>query len=537
MKKLFYNATFHTMDNGKIARNILVEGDRILAVDCDPAACAEDPGCRRIDLGGRTVLPGFHDSHQHFLCYAIDKEKIDFYHAKSISDMRDMTRRYIDERRIPKGQWIQGGGWNENFFDVKKVPTRQQLDEMAPDNPLIFTRACCSTAVANTAALRLAGIFDDPPHMDDGEIVLDSRGVPTGLLNERARFYVYSIIPNISKNEVKQLILDYQEDLLKTGLTTVQTDDFKLWDATFKDILEAYKELEREGRLKVRFIQQLRLIDHRELDEYLALGIRPYEGSEMFRTGTFKLLPDGSLGGKTAALLEHYEGEPGNKGILTYTREQLYSLLEKAHRNGLQLAMHAIGDGAMDLVLSCYQELQEKYPREDPRFRIIHCQITNEDILDRFAAQNVIADIQPLFIKADMEVAEQLIGKERLRTSYNWKTMLKKGVHISGSSDAPVESFDPRLAIYCAVTSKNLEGKPEDGWMPEQRLTREEAIALYTTGAAYTCYEESIKGMLRQGYLADFLVMPEDIMNVPEDRIQTLDVEEVWVGGEKVYTK
>ena len=348
---------------------------------------------------------------------------------------------------------------------------------------------------------------------------------------------VCCIIPNISKNEVKQLILDYQEDLLKTGLTTVQTDDFKLWDATFKDILEAYKELEREGRLKVRFIQQLRLIDHRELDEYLALGIRPYEGSEMFRTGTFKLLPDGSLGGKTAALLEHYEGEPGNKGILTYTREQLYSLLEKAHRNGLQLAMHAIGDGAMDLVLSCYQELQEKYPREDPRFRIIHCQITNEDILDRFAAQNVIADIQPLFIKADMEVAEQLIGKERLRTSYNWKTMLKKGVHISGSSDAPVESFDPRLAIYCAVTSKNLEGKPEDGWMPEQRLSREEAIALYTTGAAYTCYEESIKGMLRQGYLADFLVMPEDIMNVPEDRIQTLEVEEVWVGGEKVYTK
>jgi len=535
MKKLFYNALFRTMDNGKTAENMLIEGGRIRAINCDALAYSNDSSCERIDLKGRTVLPGFHDSHEHFLCYAIDKEKIDFYNAKSIKEMAEMTRRYIQERSIPKGQWIQGGGWNENFFDIKKVPTRKQLDEMAPDHPVMFTRACCSTAVANTEALQRAGIFENPPKMSDGEIVIDESGVPTGLLNERARFYVYNIIPNISKDDVKQLIVDYQEDLLRTGLTTVQTDDFKLWDASFKDIIQAYKELEREGKLKVRFIQQLRLVNHKELDEYLAMGIKPYEGSEMFKTGTFKLLPDGSLGGKTAALLEPYEGDPNNLGILTYSREELYSLLEKAHVNGLQLAMHAIGDGTMDLVLSCYKELQEKHPKTDPRFRIIHCQITNEDILNRFAAQNVIADIQPLFIKADMEVAEQLIGKERLRTSYNWKTMLKKGVHISGSSDAPVESFDPRLAIYCAVTSKNLEGKPEDGWMPEQRLSREEAVALYTTGSAYTCYEENTKGMLKEGFLADFIVMPEDIMTVSEEAIQTLNIDEAWVGGEKVY--
>ena len=537
MKKLFYNAKFYTLNESNTAQSMLCENGRILAMDCDPLAYADDPSCEQIDLKGRIVLPGFHDSHEHFLCYAIDKEKIDFYNARSVKEMAEMTSRYIQERRIPKGQWIQGGGWNENFFDIKKVPTRKQLDDMAPDNPVMFTRACCSTAVANTAALQLAGIFENPPQMNDGEIVVDENGIPTGLLNERARFYVYDIIPNISKDDVKQLILDYQEDLLKTGLTTVQTDDFKLWDATFKDILQAYKELEQEGKLKVRFIQQLRLVNHEELDAYLAMGIKPYEGSEMFKTGTFKLLPDGSLGGKTAALLAPYEGEPDNRGILTYSREELYSLLEKAHVNGLQLAMHAIGDGTMDLVLSCYKELQEKHPKEDPRFRIIHCQITNEDILNRFAEQNVIADIQPLFIKADMEVAEQLIGKERLRTSYNWKTMLQKGVHISGSSDAPVESFDPRLAIYCAVTSKNLEGKPENGWMPEQRLSREEAIALYTTGSAYTCYEENIKGRLKDGFLADFIVMPDDIMTIPEEEIQTLRIDEAWVGAEQVYKR
>ena len=535
MKKLFYNATFRTMDGTRIAKNMLVEDDRIAAIDCDASVCESDPDCRMIDLGGRTVLPGLHDSHQHFLCYAIDKEKIDFYHAKSVQDMAELTRRYIEERNIPKGEWIQGGGWNENFFDVKHVPTRQQLDEMAPDHPVMFTRACCSTAVANTAALKLAGIFEHPPAMDDGEVVVDEHGVPTGLLNERARFRVYDIIPKISKDEVKQLILDYQDDLLAAGLSTVQTDDFKLWDATFQDILQAYNELNEAGLLKVRFIQQLRLVDHEQLDAYLSMGIGPYEGTGKFKVGTYKLLPDGSLGGKTASLLEPYEGDEDNRGILTYTREELYSLLEKAHTNGLQLAMHAIGDGAMDLVLSCYEELQEKYPREDPRYRIIHCQVTSEDILNRFARQDVIADIQPLFIKADMEVAEELIGSDRLRTSYNWKTMLDKGIHISGSSDAPVESFDPRLAIYCAVTSKNLEGHPPGGWMPEQRLSRQEAVSLYTSFPAYTCYEEENKGMLKQGFLADFIVMPEDIMTVPEQEIQTMAIDEVWVGGEKMY--
>jgi len=536
MKQFFYNAKIRTMDGMRIAENMLVENGRIQALDCDVDTCVNDPDCSASDLGGRVVLPGFHDSHQHFLCYAIDKEKIDFYNAKSVQQMADMTKEYIEKRRIPKGEWIQGGGWNENFFDIKKVPTRQQLDDMAPDHPLIFTRACCSTAVANTAALKLAGIFDNPPHMEDGEIVVDEHGVPTGLLNERARFHIYDIIPKISKDEIKQLILDYQEDLLKAGLTTVQTDDFKMWDATFQDILQAYKELEEHNLLKVRFIQQLRLVDHEQLDAYLDLGIEPYEGTDMFRVGTFKLLPDGSLGGKTAALLEPYEGDAHNRGILTYSREQLYSLLEKAHVNGLQLAMHAIGDGASDLVLSCYEELQNKYPRQDPRFRIIHCQITNEDILNRFAKQNVIADIQPLFIKADMEVAEELIGKERLSTSYNWKTMLNKGIHISGSSDAPVESFDPRLGIYCAVTSKNLEGHPPGGWMPEQRLSRQEAVSLYTSFPAYTCYEENYKGMLKEGYLADFIVMPEDIMTVPEMDIQTLEIDEAWIGGEKMYS-
>lgn len=532
MKVLFKNGNIHTMNGAEIVSSILVEDGKILAAG---DVCA-DGVCQVVDLEGKTVVPGFHDSHEHFLCYATDKEKIDFFHAKSLEDMKRMTEEYIEKKGVKKGEWIQGGGWNENNFDHPVLPTRQDLDAFCPDNPVIFTRACCSVAVANTLALKKAGIFEHPPILDDGVIVVDEEGVPTGMLHERARFLIYDILTKYTKDQLKQFILDYQEDLLKTGLTTVQTDDFKLWDATREDILDAYRELEAEGRLKVRFIEQLRLITQEELDDYLKDGQLTGEGSNFFKIGAFKLLPDGSLGGKTAALREPYEGEETYRGILVYDEEAFYLLLEKAHINNLQLAMHAIGDRTMDVILDCYEKLAKKYPKEDPRFRIIHCQITTEDILDRFAKNNVIADIQPMFIRADMDVAEDLLGKERVRTSYNWKTMLKKGIHISGSSDAPVESFDPILAIHCAVTSQNLEGKPEGGWMPDQKLTVQEAVELYTTGAAYTAYEEEYKGKLTEGYLADFVVLSQDIFEVDESEIINTKVEKTYLGGELVYS-
>lgn len=533
MKTVFKNGRIHTMEGEEVISAFAAENGRIVAIDSNPT----DGKTVEVDLGGKTVIPAFHDSHQHFLCYATDKEKINFFDAKSLDDMKRLTEEYMARKGVKKGQWIQGGGWNENNFDDPVLPTRQDLDRFCPDNPAIFTRACCSVAVANTLALKEAGIFENPPAMDDGHIVVDENGVPTGMLHERARFLIYDILTKYTKEEIKQFILDYQEDLLATGLTTVQTDDFKLWDATIKDIMDAYRELDREGKLKVRFIQQLRLINMQELEYYLTDGQITGEGTDHFKIGAFKLLPDGSLGGRTAALREPYINDGDNRGIFVYDREEFYQLLERAHTGGLQLAMHAIGDRTMDIILDCYEKLAENYPKDDPRFRIIHCQITDEAILDRFARDNVLADIQPLFIRADMEVAEELLGKERLSTSYNWKTMLNKGIHVSGSSDAPVESFDPMLAIHCAVTSTNLKGEPEGGWMPDQKLTVQEAVALYTTGSAYTSFEEGYKGKIKEGYLADFIVLSDDIFSIPEEEILSVKVEKTYLGGEPVYTR
>ena len=534
MKTLFQNGNIHTMNGSEVVRSLLVENGRVVDVNCG----VPDDACQVVDLHGKTVLPGFHDSHQHFLCYATDKEKINFFGSRSLQEMADRTKKYIAERGIQKGEWIQGGGWNENDFDVPVLPSRQDLDAFCPDNPAIFTRACCSVAVANTAALKAAGIFDHPPVLQDGHIVLDENGVPTGMLHERARHLVYNSLTKYTKEQLKQFILDYQKDLLATGLTTVQTDDFKLWDAAIDDILAAYEDLDREGKLDVRFIQQVRLVNNQELDDYLRHHEgRTGSGSEFFKIGAFKLLPDGSLGGKTAALREPYEGDPQNKGIFVYDEQEFYDLLEKAHRNGLQLAMHAIGDHTMDVILDCYEKIAAKYPKADPRFRIIHCQITSEDILDRFARNGVLADVQPLFIRADMEVAEELLGKDRVSTSYAWKTMLNKGIHVSGSSDAPVESFDPILAIHCAVTSQNLEGQPAGGWLPKQKLSVQEAVALYTTGSAYTSFEENSKGKLSPGYLADFIVLSQDIFSVPESEIIRTKIEQTYLGGKLVYTR
>ena len=457
MKTLFRNGSIHTMNGTEVVHSLLVEDGRILDVNCDVPAGE----CQVVDLHGKTVLPGFHDSHEHFLCYATDKEKINFFGIRSLEEMAERTRRYIADRGIKKGEWIQGGGWNENEFDVPVLPSRQDLDKFCPDNPAIFTRTCCSVAVANTAALKAAGIFDDIPTLQDGHIVVDENGVPTGMLHERARHLVYDILTKYTKEQLKQFILDYQKDLL----------------------------------------------------------------------------PDGSLGGKTAALREPYEGGPENKGIFVYDEKVFYDLLEKAYRNGLQLAIHAIGDYTMDVILDCYEKIAAKYPKPDPRFRIIHCQITSEDILDRFARNGVLADIQPLFIRADMEIAEELLGKERVSTSYAWKAMLDKGIHVSGSSDVPVESFDPILAIHCAVTSQNLEGQPEGGWLPQQKLTMQEAVALYTTGSAYTSYEENVKGKLCPGYLADFIVLSQDIFSVPENEIVNTKVEQTYLGGKLVYSR
>ncbi len=356
------------------------------------------------------------------------------------------------------------------------------------------------------------------------------RGIDTPVRQRRRR--VFKEVANLAYNS-KNL----KDDMEALPYKIVDYEESEFWESVYRDRAIIRERIRLAIGLPLRDLSEYAPTDA-QLEDYLHRHSgRTGDGSEFFKIGAFKLLPDGSLGGKTAALREPYEGDPENKGIFVYDEKVFYDLLEKAYRNGLQLAIHAIGDYTMDVILDCYERIAAKYPKPDPRFRIIHCQITSEDILDRFARNGVLADIQPLFIRADMEIAEELLGKERVSTSYAWKTMLDKGIHVSGSSDAPVESFDPILAIHCAVTSQNLDGQPAGGWLPQQKLTVQEAVALYTTGSAYTSYEENVKGKLCPGYLADFIVLSQDIFSVPENEIVNTKVEQTYLGGKLVYSR
>ncbi|MGB9813816.1 MAG: amidohydrolase [Thermovenabulum sp.] len=490
-----------------------------------------------IDLKGKTVVPGFNDSHMHLLSFALSLEKADLNGCDGINELIRRVRKFIEANGIKNGEWVQGRGWNHEFFKEKRMPTRRDLDKISEEHPIILTRTCGHVAVANTYALKLAGIFENPPYVEGGSIDLDEKGTPTGILRENAMELVYKLLPMYKKDKIKEMIIKASNNFLKAGLTSVQTDDLDSIKGDFKEILEAYFELEAEKKLPIRVNEQVLLPTMEKLEAFLELGYRTGHGSEYFKIGPLKLLTDGSLGGRTAALSFPYEDDKTTRGIAIYNQEQLDELIEKAYLNGMQVACHAIGDRAMDMVFSSYDKAMKKFPKKDPRLRIIHCQITTEELIDKFKKYNVIADIQPIFVSSDLTIVEKRVGKERAKWTYNWKTLIEKGVHVAGGSDCPVEPFNPILGIYAAVTRKNLSGYPEDGWLPEQRLSVKQAVHIFTMGSAYCTYEESIKGSITPGKLADMVVLSEDIFNIVPDEIKDVGVEMTILGGKIVYTK
>lgn len=539
MDMILFNGNIITVDgNNPKAEAVGISGNRVVfAGKNEEALSLKHSATEIIDLKGKTVVPGFNDSHMHLLSYAISLDMADLNDAAGIDDLIGKVRIFIEEKNIPEGQWIQGRGWNQERFSEKRMPTRHDLDKISQNHPIVLARTCGHVCVANTMALVACGIFNSPPAVDGGSIDLDDDGIPTGILRENAMELVYRLIPPSDKYKIKHMISKAAKDCLRAGLTSIQTDDFGAIKGDFKDILDAYFELEKENKLPIRVSEQVLLPDMAKLEGFLKLGLKTGDGGEFFKIGPMKLLIDGSLGARTAALSEPYEDDKKTSGIAIYTQEELNRLVEKAHRKGMQVACHAIGDRAMEMVFTAYGNAIKKYPREDPRFRIIHCQITTKEILDKFKKYNVIADIQPIFVSSDLSIVEERVGKQRAEWSYNWKSLLERGVHVAAGSDSPVESFNPLWGIYAAVTRKTLGGFPENGWLPEQKLSVEQAVYLFTMGSAYCTYEENIKGSITPGKLADLVVLSEDVFGIPPDEIKNVQVEKTFVGGKLQYER
>lgn len=533
--KLFVNGNILTLDHEhpKVEAMIVAYGRIIDIGSTNHVLRLRTPGCEVIDLRGATVLPGFNDSHMHLLNWGLEMDGLDLACAESVDELVSLGRRFAQQH--PERGWILGRGWNDENFEKKQLPTATILDHVCSDRPLMFTRVCGHVCAVNSAALYIAGIGADTPDPAGGHIDKDPyTGLPTGILRETAMDLVLKHIPEPTLDDLKRAIRTAAHAAAALGLTSVQTNDI-MGSPSMQRCLEAYRQLYAEGELPIRINLQVGLPTREELDLYLSIRHRYEMPGDMFRLGPLKLFADGSLGARTAALNQPYCDEPDNQGITIYTQAELNDMVQAAVQADMQVAVHAIGDRAIDMVLQSYEQAISVNRVMKYRPRIIHAQITSKRNLQRMADLGVVADIQPVFVPTDMHFAEQRIGAERSASSYAWKTMLKLRIPIAIGSDCPVESCSPLENIYAAITRQDRSGFPQSGWNSSEKLTPMEAITAYTLGSAYACHEEHIKGSLVPGKLADFVVLPDDPSQVSPRSLLSMPVLATYVGGRRVF--
>lgn len=543
MKKVFINANGYAMDEAESRfEAVYVEDGIISSVGSNEEVLASAGEAEVVDLAGKTLLPGFNDSHIHLLSYGYSLEVCDLNDCRSLEELKSRLRKYIADNRIEKGQWVEGRGWDQNQFDSKEMPDRLDLDEEFGDYYVVLTRTCAQISVVTTNVLQLAGIYENPQQIEGGMILVDENHIATGLLTGLATEIVYKIIPKLGVARIKKCILAACNKYITSGMTSTQTDDFELLRAgNFKEILQAYEELDREGLLPMRVNLMLHLPTLEELKEFIALGYKTGDGSPYFRIGPFKTITDGSLGGRTAALREPYsdnpEGMEENAGEMYITKKELEDLTRLAFDNGLQLVSDGIGDRAMRTVLDVFSKIIEEHPGEDLRFGIDHCQITTEGIIEDFAKYGIIGGLELIFLASDIAIVSDRVGEHRAKMSYNWKKFKDLGVVIAAGSDSPVEEYNPLHGIYASVTRCTYDKQPEGGYHPQQKLSVDDAIHAFTTGPAYATFEEDKKGTIEKGKYADFVVLDRDLYAVDPLAIMDTSVVMTVVGGEIVYQK
>jgi predicted amidohydrolase YtcJ len=532
------NARIITMDeNVKEAECVGIEKGRISMVGkFEEIKQFAKKNTEIIDLDNKTLLPGFNDSHMHLLSYGLSLKKANLSMSKSLEALILTLKEFIDKNKIDETKWVQGIGFNQDYFEVKEFPTRYDLDKVSMVNPICIVRACYHVACVNSKALEIMGINKITPEIEGGIIDLDENGEPLGIFRENALGLIYVNIPEPDIQELKAIIHGVTLKALSKGITSIQSDDFEhLPSKNYNKVLEAYQELNREGQLMVRINEQCLLPNMYRLENFIKKEYSKVYSDEFFKLGPIKLLTDGSLGARTALLNTPYSDDSNTCGICIYEQKVLDELVITAHNNNMQVALHCIGDRAMYMAFESIEKAIGENIDTDFRHSIIHCQITDEELLNKFKRLNVIASIQPIFLDKDLHIVESRLGTGRAKMSYNWKSLLQRGVKIACGSDCPVEDFNVLENIYCAVTRKDLSGYPENGWLPEQKLSLYEALYGFTMGGAYASFEECIKGSITPGKLADMVVVSENIFDIDINEIKNVKILKTFVGGKLVY--
>jgi predicted amidohydrolase YtcJ len=517
---------------GKRAEAIAVRGDRILAVGTrDEVMKTKGPETKVVDLGGHFVMPGFNDAHMHLAGAGFRKMDANLTGVKTLDEFRERLLAKV-ETAAP-GEWIVGGGWDETLWPVKVLPTRWDLDEVSSSHPVFLMRIDGHIAVANTFALRLASVTVASRDPNGGKIDRDEAGTPSGILRETAQDLVGAVIPKATHEKRRQAIELALADLASHGITSAQ--DYSQWDD-----FQVYEELEHEGKLTARISAWLPFDD--SIEELNRKRSSHPASDNLLHTGMLKGFMDGSLGSKTAALLEPYSDDPKNSGLPQYEAAKLNAMTKERVLAGYQIGLHAIGDKGVQMALDAYAEA-EKAAKEakvkaadggfDYRLRIEHAQIATPQQILRFKELKVIASMQPSHLLTDMNWAESRLGPKRAEHSYAWSEFLRHGVVLAFGTDYPVEPVTPFRGIYSALTRMSEDGKKS--YYPEQKLNIEQAIAAYTTGSAFAEFEEKQKGKLEPGMLADFVVLDQDLTAVPPAKILATKVLRTVVGGKTVY--
>jgi len=478
-----------------------------------------------IDLEGRFVLPGFNDAHVHFSDGGFYLLGIDLRDAEDEAEFVERIKNYA--AKLNKGEWILGGNWDHEAWPSKRHPTKGLIDEVTRDNPVFVQRLDGHIALANSLALQLAGINNDTPNPQGGEVTKDlETGAPTGILKDAAQGLVGAVIPLPSKEQLKKAIKTAIEHANSRGVTSIQ-------DNTSRADLEVYQELLKEGELTLRINAWRAGAFYPEFEK---IGILPNFGSDMLRIGTMKIFVDGSMGAGTALFYEPYSDDSTTSGIPIYPEEQLYELVKAIDNAGLQIAAHAIGDKANAWILNAFEKAFEENGKREARHRIEHSQVVLPDDIKRFKELGIIASIQPSHCIDDMRWAEKRIG-DRVKHSYLFNSFVREGVKIAFGTDWTVEPLDPMLGLYAAVTREFPEGGPEGGWFPAEKITLEQAIEFYTLGSAYAEFQEDVKGSIKVGKLADLVVLNQNLFEVKPKEILKTKVDLTILGGKVVFKR
>lgn len=529
MRTVYYHGTVYTGEL-PLQEAFVVEEDRFLFVGSSTEAMSMDAD-KYVDLKGKFVCAGFNDSHMHLLNYGQTLTIAPLHkHTASLEDM--ITS--LQATKPGRGGWILGRGWNQDSFsDVHRMPNRWDLDRVSLRYPVCATRACGHALSVNSKALELLGITAATPQIEGGEIVLEN-GIPNGIFLDNAMDAVLAAIPAPDKEAVKDMLRSGCRALNAYGITSCHSDDYSTFrELPWQTVNEAYRELIDAGELTVRVNEQANFTSLTALKEFVENGNLTGTGDRFFRIGPLKMLGDGALGARTAYLSKPYADAPQTRGLSVFTPEVFDEMIGYAHQIGMSVAVHCIGDACLDLVLNSIKKALTAHPREDHRHGIVHCQITRPDQLERMAKLGLHIYAQSIFLDYDIHIVTQRVGEEMAASSYHWKTLKDSGLHVSNGSDCPVELPNVLGGIQCAVTRADLSGCTP--YLPEQAFTVQEALDSFTKDSARASFEDSIKGTIAPGMLADFVVLGKNPFETEPDSLQKIPVLQTVLGSQVVF--